>query len=118
MGEVGPHSGDHGDPIGGNLMFLAGTEYAFPLIAKSQGVIFCDTGTVVRTGSVNNDPTLAYPNGSLIGNTGYRASVGFEVRIPFDFLGSVPLTLGLAIPVSSEPGDVKQQFYFTFGAAF
>jgi outer membrane protein insertion porin family len=99
---VSPHDGPLDDPVGGNFEFLASSEYIFPLIAKSQGVFFLDTGTVEKTP----------------GFSAYRASVGFEVRIPIDFFGSVPLTLGVGVPVVQQSGDKSQIFHFMFGASF
>ena len=99
---VSPREGALEDPIGGNFEFLASTEYIFPLIAKSQGVFFVDTGTVEATP----------------GFSAYRAAVGFEVRIPIDFFGSVPLTLGVGVPVLKQSGDKAQYFHFMFGASF
>jgi len=55
-----------GNPIGGDMMFFAGTEYSFPLVGeKLRGVVFLDTGTVEAD----------------FGMSEYRASVGFGLRI-------------------------------------
>ncbi len=99
---VGPHQGVNDDPIGGHFQVLAGAEYAFPLWGKSLGVLFVDTGTVEETASV----------------TSYRASVGFEVRIPIDFFGSIPMTIGIGVPIAKDAKDQTQLLHFLFGTSF
>ncbi|MDD4888640.1 MAG: outer membrane protein assembly factor BamA [Phycisphaerae bacterium] len=99
---VGPHDGPDHDPIGGDFQFLASGEYVFPLWGKSQGVFFLDTGTVEPTPSISS----------------YRVSVGFEVRIPIKFFGSVPLTIGLGVPVAKDKDDETQILHFLFGTSF
>lgn len=99
---VSPKSGPDHDPIGGQFELLASTEYAFPLIGKSQGAFFLDTGTVEENATI----------------TGYRASVGFEVRIPVDLFGPIPLTFGIGVPVVKQDHDDDQIFYFLVGTSF
>lgn len=99
---VSPHDGPDHDPIGGHFELLASGEYAFPLVGKSQGVFFVDTGTVEETATIST----------------YRAAVGFEVRIPIKFFGSVPLTFGVAAPIAKEKDDETQWFHFLFGTSF
>ncbi|MDO4549865.1 MAG: BamA/TamA family outer membrane protein [Planctomycetia bacterium] len=89
--------------VGGNMMILASVEYLFPITADDsiRGVIFCDTGTVERYIDDWKER--------------YRVSVGAGLRISMPMLGSAPIALDFAIPVSKNPWDVEQIFSFTMG---
>ena len=79
---VGPHYGD--TPLGGDFLALASAEYAFPIYEKTlSGFVFLDTGTVEKTISASS----------------WRASTGAGVRFTVPFLGPVPFSLGLGLPL-------------------
>ncbi len=91
------------DPIGGEFMVFAGTEYSFPLIQDIiRGAVFLDTGTVESDFEV----------------TTYRAAVGFGIRWIIPFFGPVPFTFDFAWPLSQDDEDDTQVFSFTFGWTF
>ena len=69
-----------------------------------KGVIFCDTGT-----SDNNFGSW---------KDRYRASVGFGFRITIPMMGSVPIALDFAFPVSKNDFDETEIFSFTMGGMF
>jgi outer membrane protein insertion porin family len=91
------------DPIGGDMMFFAGTEYSFPILAdKLRGVVFIDSGTV------ESDFEL----------TTYRISAGFGVRWTIPFFGPVPLALDFGFPLNKDENDDTQIFSFSLGWTF
>jgi outer membrane protein insertion porin family len=96
---VGPRDGIDNNAIGGDYLVLLGGEYAFPLVGDNvRGLFFVDTGTV--------------------GSGTWRASIGTGVRFTINVFGPVPLELGLAIPVLSDPDDEEQVFSFQIGTLF
>lgn len=97
---------DMGVPVGGYTQVLACAEYMFPITADDmvKGVIFCDTGT------------SDYNFGSW--KDRYRASVGFGFRITIPMMGSVPIALDFAFPVSKNDFDETEIFSFTMGGMF
>lgn len=97
---------DMGVPVGGYTQVLACAEYMFPITADDmvKGVIFCDTGT-----SDNNFGSW---------QDRYRASVGFGFRITIPMMGSVPIALDFAFPVSKNDFDETEVFSFTMGGMF
>lgn len=97
---------DMGVPVGGYTQVLACAEYLFPITADDmvKGVIFCDTGT------------SDYNFGSW--KDRYRASVGFGFRITVPMMGSVPIALDFAFPVSKNDFDETEIFSFTMGGMF
>jgi outer membrane protein insertion porin family len=98
---ISPRS--HGEPIGGQFMFLAGTEYSYPLIAKAlRGVFFLDTGTVEKD----------------TGLTTYRAAVGFGFRIDLPMMSQVPIAVDFGFPIAKDKDDDTQIFSFSMGVAF
>ena len=91
------------DPVGGDTMFFAGTEYSFPLLTdKLRGVVFLDTGTVEEKFEIST----------------YRISVGFGVRWTIPFFGPVPLALDFGFPISKDENDDTQVFSFSLGWTF
>ncbi|TWT41156.1 Outer membrane protein assembly factor BamA precursor [Phycisphaerae bacterium RAS1] len=100
---VSPRQGVYDDPIGGGFILLTGGEYSFPLYAKTvRGVTFLDMGTVERDFEI----------------TGWRAAIGFGLRINLDFFGPVPIVLDFGFPIADENNDEKRVFNFAFGASF
>ena len=91
------------DPVGGNFLFFAGTEYQFPVVGESfAGVVFVDTGTV------KND----------ISFEGYRVSVGVGIRLYIPQLGRAPLAFDFGFPVLKEEEDIEQLFSFSMAVPF
>ncbi|MCD4825433.1 MAG: BamA/TamA family outer membrane protein, partial [Phycisphaerae bacterium] len=98
-----PGGAKSNDPIGGDMLVLAGGEYTFPLLAdKLRGVLFLDTGTVEES----------------FGLSTYRASVGFGVRWTIPFFGPVPMALDFGFPLAKEDDDNTQIFSFSLGWTF
>lgn len=91
------------DPVGGDFMFLLGSEYNFPIFRKIvRGVLFIDSGTVLEE----------------IGLEKYRVSAGTGIRLQVPFLGSAPFAFDLALPVVKEDGDETQVFSFDIAIPF
>ena len=91
------------DPVGGNFMFFAGTEYQFPVVGDSfAAVCFLDTGTV------KND----------ISFEGYRVSVGVGIRLYIPQLGQAPLAFDFGFPILKEEEDIEQLFSFSMAVPF
>lgn len=100
---ISPEAGVFNDKVGGDFLLLTGGEYSFPLYSDTvRGVTFLDMGTVEEDFEI----------------TGWRASVGFGLRIQIDFFGPVPIVLDFGIPIAEEDGDETQVFNFSFGASF
>ena len=102
---VGRHV--NGQPIGGEWMLLASTEYEFPLVKNLLSVVaFVDQGTV----------------GSSIGASDawrWRVSVGGGIRLAIPFLlGDRPLALDLGFPILYEDEDERAVVSFTMGRNF
>jgi outer membrane protein assembly complex protein YaeT len=95
-----------GEPIGGDFMVFAGSEYSFPIFgtegSQLRGVLFLDTGTVEQD----------------IGITAYRASVGFGIRWAIPLLGPQPMAFDFGFPVSKQDDDDTQIFSFSVGWSF
>ena len=92
------------DPIGGEILFLAGVQYSIPLYHDSvRGVVFIDSGTVQQDFSLDQ----------------YRAAIGGGLRLQLPFLGSSPaFALDVAVPIAKENGDEEQVFSFNLGIPF
>lgn len=91
------------EPVGGNFLFFAGTQYEFPLLADAlTGVLFIDSGTV--TDSPGFDP--------------YRVSVGFGVRMTIPQFGPNPLAFDFAFPLLKDDSDEEQLFSFSVDLPF
>jgi outer membrane protein insertion porin family len=100
---ISPRSRAGDDPIGGEFMFFAGTEYEFPLVGeKLRGVLFLDSGTVERRFEL----------------TTYRTSVGFGIRWIIPLLGTVPMDLDFGFPLTKDKDDDTQIFSFNIGWTF
>lgn len=100
---ISPRKGVYNDPVGGDFIALAGTEYSIPLYANSvRGVVFLDSGTVEEDFEI----------------TTWRVAVGFGVRINVDIFGGVPIIFDFGFPVAEDDEDEDRVFNFSFGASF
>lgn len=91
------------DPVGGQWLFLFGTEYNFPIYEEVvRGVFFVDTGTV------QDD----------IGFEDYRVAVGAGIRLKLPFLGQAPFAFDLAVPLVKEEDDETRVFSFDIALPF
>ena len=50
--------------------------------------------------------------------TGWRAAVGFGLRVQVDFFGSVPIVFDFGLPIAQQDDDDTRVFNFAFGASF
>ena len=98
---VGPHQ--MGDPVGGDMLFLATVEYTFPVLGDVvRGVIFTDVGTLnTDAGSFGN----------------MRAAVGFGLRI-FSPQVPIPISIDFGFPIMKEDEDDTQVVSFTIALGF
>ena len=102
-GTIGQPNVPRDDPVGGNFLFFAGTEYQFPVVGDSfAAVCFVDTGTV------KNDLSFE----------GYRVSVGVGIRLYIPQLGQAPLAFDFGFPILKEEGDLEQLFSFAMAVPF
>ena len=98
VGSIGAPTVPINDPVGGSFMFFAGAQYEFPIVGDSfNGVVFADSGTVENS----------------IDFEGYRASVGFGIRVYIPQLGPAPLAFDFGFPILSQVEDERQLFSFT-----
>lgn len=97
---VSPRDGPEEDQIGGDFFATGTVELSYPIVGDQfRGVVFSDFGTVEREFEL----------------TTFRASVGAGVRIVLPFLGSTPLALDFAYPISKDDQDDVQYISFSFG---
>ncbi|MFW5732866.1 MAG: outer membrane protein assembly factor BamA [Planctomycetota bacterium] len=100
---ISPRSTGTDEPIGGDFLFYAGTEYSFPLVGEQlRGLVFLDSGTVERDFEL----------------TTYRIAAGFGLRWTIPFFGPVPMSLDFAFPLASDENDDEQIFNFAVGWTF
>jgi len=98
-----PGGGISKDPIGGDMMFFAGAEYSYPILADQlRGVFFVDSGTVEEQFEL----------------TTYRISVGFGFRWVIPFFGDVPMAFDFGFPIVKDEEDRTQVFSFSLGWTF
>ncbi len=91
------------DPVGGDFVFLLGTEYNFPIWQEVlRGVLFVDSGTV--------QDDFAFDQ--------YRVAVGAGIRLNVPFLGQAPFAFDFAVPLIKEPGDEERVFSFSLALPF
>jgi outer membrane protein insertion porin family len=91
------------DPVGGDFLFLFGTEYNFPIWEEIlRGVLFVDTGTVQKD----------------FGFDEYRVAIGTGIRIKLPFLGQAPFAFDVAYPIIKEEGDEERVFSFDIALPF
>ncbi len=97
---VSPRGGINRDPIGSDILFLAGTEITHPLFEEVIfGKLFCDTGVV------SEGP--------------YRVAVGFglELVVP-QLFQMIPMHFDFGFPVYQDDEDEEEVFSFSFGLSF
>ena len=103
-----------GTEVGGEFTAVGNVEYLFPIYQTVvqgrpyemiRGVLFCDVGQVAYT---LND----------IGNTTWRSSAGFGIRLHFPGLGGVPIALDWGFPITKDDEDETQIFSFNIGTIF
>jgi len=100
---ISPRSKGTNEPIGGDMMLYAGTEYTFPLIGQElRGVVFLDTGTVEESSQI----------------TAYRASAGVGLRLHLPMFGPVPMSLEFGFPLRKANQDETQLVSFSLGWTF
>jgi outer membrane protein assembly factor BamA len=131
-----------GDPMGGDVAFVANVQYGFPLYENVLGgVVFLDAG-VVRdsTGSSHGldrdefDKLVRRLNaggarrrdlarqlefddgGSFFDDV--RVSVGFGFRIKIAAFGSTPIALDFGFPIQKRSGDDTQVLSFSIARDF
>jgi outer membrane protein insertion porin family len=98
-----PNGAIHKDAVGGDMMFFAGAEYSYPLLADQlRGVFFIDSGTV------EEDFELSC----------YRISAGFGFRWVIPFFGDVPMAFDFGCPIVKDEDDRTQIFSFSLGWTF
>lgn len=98
-----PNGAIHRDPIGGDTMLFAGTEYSYPIISDQlRGIFFVDSGTVEEEFEI----------------TTYRVSVGFGFRWVIPFFGPVPMAFDFGFPIVKDDQDRTQVFSFSLGWTF
>lgn len=86
------------DPVGGNWMFFAGTQYEFPIFGEFvNGVAFVDSGTVTDD----------------VGFDEYRVGIGAGLRLYIPAFGPVPIALDFGYPIVDQDGDDEQLFSFS-----
>jgi outer membrane protein assembly complex protein YaeT len=100
---ISPRSRGTDEPIGGDFMFFAGTEYSVPIVGENlRGVVFVDSGTVERDSEF----------------TSYRVSTGVGIRWVIPMMGPVPLSLDFGFPIVKADEDDTQIFSFSLGWQF
>jgi len=91
------------NPVGGQFLFFAGTQYEQPLLGEFiSGVLFVDSGTVDDNFSLDK----------------YRVSVGFGLRLYIEALGPAPIAFDFAWPLLKQDSDITQVFSFTAEVPF
>jgi outer membrane protein insertion porin family len=129
-----------GDPMGGDVLFLANVEYGFPMYEDIlRGVLFMDSGMVrSATGSSHGmdkgevvalqrrlraeghdaqADAIKYDDGGGFFRD-LRASIGFGVRIKIPGLGQTPIALDFGFPIKMRSGDDKQVLSFSIAQNF
>lgn len=91
-----------GDLIGGKTMFMANSEFLYPIFPEQhvKGVVFLDAGNAYR---------------GQISFSDLRVGAGVGIRW-FSPIG--PLRLELGFPLDKREDEAASQFEFTIGAAF
>lgn len=117
LGSRDPYSGDF---LGGSQRILANVQLYLPFPGTNQDrtlrwFVFADAGKVSTTGSTQCYTGSARYGGKVEDPCGWRysAGVGLSWQSPMG-----PLEISYARPISSKPGDEKQQFQFQIGTSF
>lgn len=97
---ISPRSGLDEDPIGGDFSLTATAEVSFPLAGEMlRGVVFADAGDVesdIKFGTI-------------------RSSVGAGFRLYLPMLGSAPIAIDFAYPLTKDSQDDTQIISFSLG---
>lgn len=127
--DVGPKDFD-GNPIGGQSLARATVELTFPIVLKTRGAFFYDTGLVNADSWDFGDETQTIPRGPLATQKALRfgqpvtprdtfnslaSDVGFGLRLD---LPIGPLRLDYGIPIQRAGNDSKGKFNFSVGYQF
>jgi outer membrane protein insertion porin family len=100
--DVGPHD-KFGEPLGGNSMARATIEFTFPIVAKTRGAIFYDTGFV-------NSDAWSFGFNDIASDIG----VGVRLDLPIG-----PLRLDYGIPLQKDGATTSGgKFNFSVGYQF
>jgi outer membrane protein assembly complex, YaeT protein len=103
--KVGPRDTGSGEPVGGEVLFIANAEVTFPIYEKIlKGAVFYDIGNVWgKTGDIFED--ISYKSG---------AGIGIRVNTPVG-----PFRLDWGYPLSENFTDAKEgEFYFSISRGF
>lgn len=119
---AGPSSGNTG--IGGRQLYLANVQYEFPVALfrpqtgwDLKGVLFVDAGGATGSYStLKKDPYSRQSRARGVdGDSVFRISPGFGIRLKMPMLGKKPLALDFAFPAVKGSGDDTQYFHFAIG---
>jgi outer membrane protein insertion porin family len=100
--DIGPHD-QNGEPLGGNSMARATVEFTFPIVAKTRGAIFYDTGFV-------NNEAWSFGFNDIASDVG----VGVRLDLPIG-----PLRLDYGYPLQKDSSTSKGgHFNFSVGYQF
>ncbi len=91
-----------GDPLGGEAYWNASAEFVQPFNDLFSGVIFLDTGKVIREAS---DFTFSNPS--------YAAGLGLRIDLPVG-----PARFEYGFNLNQQPGEPSGAFHFSIGAQF
>jgi outer membrane protein insertion porin family len=111
-----------GEPLGGQSMARATVEFTFPIVAKTRGAFFYDTGLVNPDSWDFKERTLrtiraspGHPNRKTIFYDNLASDFGVGVRLD---LPIGPLRLDYGIPIETAGNSSQGQFNFSVGYQF
>ncbi len=133
-----------GDPMWGDVLFLASAEYAFPLYEDVlRGVFFVDSGMVRdsfdsshgmdedqfdkldrrlgRSTAPRRNRILANQLAFDEGDSFFsdlRVAVGFGLRVKIPIFGQTPIALDFGFPIRKQSGDDTQVLSFSIARDF
>jgi outer membrane protein insertion porin family len=98
---MGPH--ENGDPVGGDALVLATTEYSYPIFVEFlRGAFFYDLGNLT-------------PDFAELRHEKWRNVVGFGLRFFIPQLGNIPVKLDFGFPLTKRNEDHRQTVTFDIG---
>ena len=98
---MGPH--ENGDPVGGDALVLATTEYSYPVFVEFlRGAFFYDLGNLT-------------PDFEGLRHEKWRNVVGFGLRFFIPQLGNIPVKLDFGFPLTKRSEDHRQTVTFDIG---
>lgn len=106
------------DPLGGNVMIAASTEFIFPTpFVKDQSawrtLFFIDGGNVFSTKCSSVSLPERCSNGVHLDELRFSAGFGLSWLTPFG-----PLSLAVSAPLNDKKGDDTEVFQFALGQTF